>query len=213
MPSYAAAGAGRRTAGRSPPTSAPSSTARTPAWPTCRPSSGGRDRRPRLAADAATARARPNEVTDREQSRALPPGRSPLRPRSTGSSASASSWARWAPSSARSASSCRADYFFRAWLVGWVYWIGVALGCLALFMLHHLTRRRLGAGDPARPGGGRAHPALARLLALPILAGLFGTKTLYVWARPEVVAARRAAPGQGAVPQRAFPDPARSSTS
>lgn len=74
------------------------------------------------------------------------------------------------------------DYFFRSWLVGWVYWIGVALGCLALSLLHHLThggwgivlRRTMEAAT-------RTLPALL-VLGLPLL---FGMERLYPWARPE----------------------------
>jgi hypothetical protein len=74
------------------------------------------------------------------------------------------------------------DYFFRSWLVGWVYWVGVALGCLALSLLHHLThggwgivlRRTMEAAT-------RTLPALL-VLGLPLL---FGMQRLYPWARPE----------------------------
>jgi hypothetical protein len=74
------------------------------------------------------------------------------------------------------------DYFFRAWLVGWVYWVGVALGCLALSLLHHMThgdwgivlRRTMEAAT-------RTLPVLL-LLGLPLLLGM---QSLYVWARPE----------------------------
>src|SRR5687768_12499655 len=30
-------------------------------------------------------------------------------------------------------------HFFQAWLVGWVFWLSVAVGCLGLAMLHHMT--------------------------------------------------------------------------
>ncbi|MES1240189.1 MAG: hypothetical protein ABUT39_01085 [Acidobacteriota bacterium] len=74
------------------------------------------------------------------------------------------------------------DYFFRAWLVGWVYWVGVALGCLALSLLHHLThgdwgivlRRTMEAAT-------RTLPVLL-ILGLPLLLGM---PRLYPWARPE----------------------------
>ncbi|HSU84856.1 MAG TPA: hypothetical protein VLR69_20750, partial [Thermoanaerobaculia bacterium] len=29
------------------------------------------------------------------------------------------------------------EYFFRAYLVGWVFWLGISLGCLAISMLGH----------------------------------------------------------------------------
>lgn len=78
------------------------------------------------------------------------------------------------------------DYFFRSWLVGWVYWMGVTLGCLAIMMLHHLTRGAWGlVVRRVLEAASRTLPWMF-LLALPIF---FGLKSLYIWARPEVVAA------------------------
>ncbi len=73
------------------------------------------------------------------------------------------------------------DEFFRAYLIAFLFWLGVTLGCLALLMLQHLTggrwalviRRILEAGT-------RTLPVMA-VAALPILLGM---KSLYVWARP-----------------------------
>jgi hypothetical protein len=77
-------------------------------------------------------------------------------------------------------------YFFRAWLVGWVLWMGVTLGCLAIFMLHHLTRGDWGlVVRRVLEAASRTLPLLL-LLFLPIA---FGMRELYVWARPEVVRA------------------------
>jgi hypothetical protein len=79
------------------------------------------------------------------------------------------------------------EYFFRSWLVGWVYWMGVTLGCFAIFMLHHLTRGGWGLViRRVMEAASRTLPWLA-LLALPILVDVFFTKTLYIWSRPEVV--------------------------
>jgi hypothetical protein len=74
--------------------------------------------------------------------------------------------------------------FFRAYLIAFLFWIGVTLGCLALLMLQHLTggkwslviRRILEAGT-------RTLPVMA-VAALPILAGV---KSLYVWAQPDQI--------------------------
>ncbi|HSK78787.1 MAG TPA: hypothetical protein VLQ45_20195, partial [Thermoanaerobaculia bacterium] len=78
------------------------------------------------------------------------------------------------------------DYFFRSWLVGWVYWMGVTLGCFAIMMLHHLTRGAWGlVVRRVMEAASRTLPWLL-LLSLPLLLGL---KSLYIWARPEVVAA------------------------
>ncbi len=71
--------------------------------------------------------------------------------------------------------------FYRSYLVAFLFWLGVTLGCLAVLMVQHLTggqwafviRRILEAGTRTLP--------LMALAALPVL---FGMQTLYVWARP-----------------------------
>jgi hypothetical protein len=88
--------------------------------------------------------------------------------------------------------------FFRAYLVAWVLATGTALGCLAIAMLHHLSRG--GWGLVVRrvlEAASRTLPVLL-LLALPLVllparrAGHPGYESgllsLYEWARPEVVA-------------------------
>ncbi len=78
------------------------------------------------------------------------------------------------------------DQFFRAYLFGWLFWAGVALGCLAIVMIQHVTggawglviRRILEAAT-------RTLPWMA-LLFVPLL---FGLPRLYAWARPGEVAA------------------------
>jgi hypothetical protein len=76
--------------------------------------------------------------------------------------------------------------FFRAYLLGWVYWTGIALGCTAVFMLHHLTR---GAwGIVVRRVLEAASRTLPWMLALSLPLFFFGLDDLYLWARPEAVA-------------------------
>ncbi len=78
------------------------------------------------------------------------------------------------------------ERFFLSYLVAWLWALGIALGCLALALLHQLTRgawglmlrRSLGAAT-------RTLPWLA-LLFVPIA---LGVSDLYIWARPEAVAA------------------------
>lgn len=75
--------------------------------------------------------------------------------------------------------------FFRAYLVAYLFWSGLSLGCLALLMLHHIVggawgamiRRLLEAGTRTLP--------LMVVLFVPLL---YGLTTLYSWARPEEVA-------------------------
>jgi hypothetical protein len=76
--------------------------------------------------------------------------------------------------------------FYRAWLVGWVFWVGVTLGCLAISLLHHLTRGAWGLViRRVLEAASRTLPVLL-VLALPLV---FGLKDLYEWARPEAVRA------------------------
>ncbi len=93
------------------------------------------------------------------------------------------------------------ENFFRAYLVGFLFWAGLALGCFALLMLHHLTgggwgfviRRLLEAGT-------RTFPVLLALF-LPIAAAVWMDSRapaaaagehphvyLYEWAHGDVVA-------------------------
>jgi hypothetical protein len=76
--------------------------------------------------------------------------------------------------------------FFRSYLFGWLFWIGIAVGCLGLAMLNHLTGGLWGL-VPRRlhEAAARTVPAMA-VLFLPVLLGL---SALYPWARPELAAA------------------------
>jgi hypothetical protein len=73
------------------------------------------------------------------------------------------------------------DEFYRAYLLGFMCWLGVALGSMAILMIRHLTgggwgmviRRILGAAM-------RTVPLLA-LLFIPIILGMH---KLYIWAQP-----------------------------
>jgi hypothetical protein len=76
--------------------------------------------------------------------------------------------------------------FFRSYLFGWLFWVGVGVGSLGLAMLNHLTGGLWGLVPR------RFHEAAARTLpwmALLFLPVVLGAPSLYTWARPEVVAA------------------------
>jgi hypothetical protein len=76
--------------------------------------------------------------------------------------------------------------FFQSYLWSYVFWIGIPLGCLAILMLQHLTGGRWGISlRRLLEAGTRTLPLMA-LLFLPLLAGI---DDLYMWARPDVVAA------------------------
>lgn len=75
--------------------------------------------------------------------------------------------------------------FFHSYLMGFLLWLGIALGCLAFVMIHHLSGGEWGtAFRPLLEAATRTMPLLA-LLWVPIL---FGLRPLYLWARPEAVA-------------------------
>src|SRR5271169_44538 len=76
-----------------------------------------------------------------------------------------------------------ADEFFRAYLLGFMAWLGVALGSMAILMIRHLTgggwgvviRRILGAAM-------RTAPLLA-VLFIPMIVAVLQHR-LYIWAQP-----------------------------
>jgi hypothetical protein len=73
------------------------------------------------------------------------------------------------------------EQFFRSYLLAYVFWVGITLGCFAILMLQHMsggawglvTRRVLESAT-------RTFPLLALLFA-PIA---IGVRSIYVWAQP-----------------------------
>jgi hypothetical protein len=75
--------------------------------------------------------------------------------------------------------------FLNSWLLSFMFWIGIALGCLALVMLQYLSGGAWGlVSRRVLESATRTLPLMA-LLFLPILLGI---RALYVWARPAEVA-------------------------
>jgi len=78
------------------------------------------------------------------------------------------------------------EQFYRSYLVGFLFWNGVTLGCMAIMFLHQLSggawgiviRRILEAASRMFP--------VTLVLFLPLI---FGIHSLYIWSRPEAVAA------------------------
>ncbi len=77
------------------------------------------------------------------------------------------------------------DQFFRAYLMGWILWVGVAVGGLALAALHQLTGGTWGmVTRRIFEASARTIPYLA-LLFIPIA---FGMHAIYEWTHADVVA-------------------------
>jgi hypothetical protein len=75
--------------------------------------------------------------------------------------------------------------FFRSYLLAYVFWIGLTLGCMAVLMVHHLAGGSWGALlRRTLESGVRTLPLMA-VFFVPLL---FGLQNLYSWARPEAVA-------------------------
>lgn len=74
--------------------------------------------------------------------------------------------------------------FFISWLIAFVFWIGLSLGCLNAAMIHYLTGGRWGfAARRFLEAGFMTLPVMA-IFFIPIL---FGLHELYPWARPDEV--------------------------
>lgn len=77
------------------------------------------------------------------------------------------------------------EQLLRSYLVSWLLWCGVALGCLAVLFLSHLARGEWGMiVRRTLEAASRTLPLLL-LLFVPIAIGL---GDLYTWADPEIVA-------------------------
>jgi hypothetical protein len=103
---------------------------------------------------------------DRIQSRALAAG-------GLGLFLSLAAWSLWP------------EQFLSSYLVAYAFWVGLALGCMGLTMLHHLVGGSWGlvVRRPMESGGMTLLPLA--LLFVPLALGL---SRLYPWARPEEVA-------------------------
>lgn len=74
------------------------------------------------------------------------------------------------------------SHFFQSYLVAWLFWVGIGLGCSAIMMLHHLSRGAWGIViRRVLEAASLTVPAML-LLFPPILVGM---RHLYPWARPE----------------------------
>jgi hypothetical protein len=76
------------------------------------------------------------------------------------------------------------DQFFRAWLIGYMLWLGVALGSMGLMMIHHLSGGAWGmVVRRVWEASSRTLPLLT-ILFIPIVLGL---GNLYPWMHTELM--------------------------
>jgi hypothetical protein len=75
--------------------------------------------------------------------------------------------------------------FFSAYLIGFMFWLGLALGCMAILMLYHLVGGAWGTVARRTLESAMMTLPLMAVLFLPIL---FNVKKIYHWAQPEGLA-------------------------
>jgi hypothetical protein len=73
------------------------------------------------------------------------------------------------------------EQFYRAYLLGFMDWLGVALGSMAIIMIRHLTGGGWGVVIRRLQGAAMRTMPVLTLLFIPVI---FGIKHLYIWARP-----------------------------
>jgi hypothetical protein len=73
------------------------------------------------------------------------------------------------------------EQFFRSYLVAFLFWLGVGIGCQSVLMIHHMTGGRWGLVIRRFLEAGTRVLRLSWVLFLPLLLGL---KTIYSWADP-----------------------------
>ena len=82
-------------------------------------------------------------------------------------------------------------HFFPAYLVGFLFWLGISLGCIGLTMLHHLVGGSWGLVIRRPLEAGAMNVLPLALLFVPIALGM---QSLYPWARAASAGSRRPSP-------------------
>lgn len=75
--------------------------------------------------------------------------------------------------------------FFRSYLIAYLFWISLTLGCLSVALMHDLVGGRWGVAIRQFLESGANTLVLMAALVIPILAGI---PALYEWAHPDVMA-------------------------
>jgi len=77
------------------------------------------------------------------------------------------------------------DTFLQSYLIGFIFWMGLTMGSLAVLMVHHLSGGAWGmAGRRVWEASAKNFPLMV-VLFIPIALNL---PSLYIWARPEAAA-------------------------
>ncbi len=85
------------------------------------------------------------------------------------------------------ASGGKADQFWGSYIFGFVFWMGITLGCLGLSLLHHATRGSWSVSVIRLFESGGGWQSLLLMLAIFAPVALLGTHSLYEWTHADVV--------------------------
>ena len=75
--------------------------------------------------------------------------------------------------------------FFQSYLLAFIYWVCLPLGCLGILMIHHLAGGRWGFAIRRMLEAGASTMPVMFVLGLPIIAGMH---ELFAWTHTDVVA-------------------------
>ena len=78
------------------------------------------------------------------------------------------------------------DTFFESYLFGYIFWVGLTLGCLSMLLIQHLAGGPWGAIARRFLEAGAGNIFMMTILFIPVLIGM---GALYPWTSPEYVAA------------------------
>src|SRR2546429_6014482 len=83
----------------------------------------------------------------------------------------------------------RPEEFFRGYLLGFMMWLGVTLGSMAILMLRHLTKGAWGMVIRRILGAAMRNISLVTVLFIPIWAEVYlAHHHLYIWLDPAEIA-------------------------
>ncbi len=77
------------------------------------------------------------------------------------------------------------DEFFRSYLIGYMLWLGLTLGCLAFLMIQHVTGGAWGTVIRRLLEAGTRNIGMMAVLFLPIIVGI---RRIYIWTNPDFMA-------------------------
>ena len=77
------------------------------------------------------------------------------------------------------------EQFFRSYLVGYMLWLGVTLGCMAFLMIQHVTGGVWGTVTRRMLEAGTRNIGMMAVLFIPIILGM---RRLYIWTNADEMA-------------------------